>query len=86
MFTVNMLELDDRTLDPVCRVALHGVSDQLLRWHHRQSVLANMRGVGEPIFEHYFPPGTDIMGEIMREPYADCRLEMELMSRLQDMM
>ncbi|EFR03712.1 hypothetical protein MGYG_06709 [Nannizzia gypsea CBS 118893] len=27
------------------------------------SVLANMKGVGEPTFEHDFPPGTDMMGE-----------------------
>jgi hypothetical protein len=37
------------------------VSDQLLRLHFRQSVLANMRGAGEPVFEHDFPPGTDML-------------------------
>ncbi|KAF8416262.1 hypothetical protein EV426DRAFT_627516 [Tirmania nivea] len=25
--------------------------DQLLRWHFRQAILANMRGAGEPVFE-----------------------------------
>ena len=28
------------------------VPDPLLRWHFRQSVLANMGGNGEPIFEN----------------------------------
>ena len=31
--------------------------DQVLRWHFRQAVLANMRGQGEPIFESDFPWG-----------------------------
>jgi hypothetical protein len=76
--------LDGRILDPVCRdpANLHRVSDQLLRWHFRQSVLANMRGAGEPIFEHDFPPGTDMMAEMQQEPYAQERLEMEFASRL----
>ncbi|KAF8475851.1 hypothetical protein BDZ91DRAFT_615368, partial [Kalaharituber pfeilii] len=30
-------------------------------WHFRQSILANMRGAGEPIFEDDFPPGADMM-------------------------
>ncbi|KAF1813960.1 hypothetical protein P152DRAFT_465712 [Eremomyces bilateralis CBS 781.70] len=34
--------------------------DQLLRWHFGQAVLANMRGAGEPVFEHDFLPGSDI--------------------------
>ncbi|CAI4215827.1 unnamed protein product [Parascedosporium putredinis] len=35
---------------------------ELLRWHFRQAVLTNMRGAGEPVFEHDFPPGSDMMG------------------------
>ena len=60
----------------------HCVSEQLLRWHFRQSVLANMRGEGEPIFEHDFPPGTDMVGEIRDGPYAKERFEMEIAARL----
>ena len=60
----------------------HCVSEQLLRWHFRQSVLANMRGEGEPIFEHDFPPGTDMMGEIREGPYAKERFEMEVAAEL----
>ena len=76
--------LDGRTLDPVCRdpVDPHCVSDQLLRWHFRQSVLANVRGAGEPVFEVTSPPGTDMMGEILRGPYAKERLELEMTARL----
>ncbi|KAF8424380.1 HNH endonuclease-domain-containing protein [Tirmania nivea] len=55
---------------------------QLLRWHFRQAVLANMRGAGEPVFEVDFPPGSDIMGEIMEGPMAASRMEFELFSRL----
>jgi len=56
--------------------------DDLLRWHFRQAVLANMRGEGEPAFESNFPSGSDMMGEIMSGPKADERMEFELFSRL----
>ena len=39
-------------------------SENVLGWHFRQAVLANMRGAGEPVFECDFPPGSDMMGEI----------------------
>ncbi|KAG0633826.1 hypothetical protein HOY80DRAFT_989743 [Tuber brumale] len=55
--------------------------DQLLRWHFRQAVLTNMKGAGEPCFENDFPPGTDMMGEIMSGPKAGERMEFELFSR-----
>ena len=54
----------------------------LLRWHFRQAVLANMSGDGEPIFEHEFPPGADILGEIACDPIGGKRMEFELFSRL----
>ena len=75
---------DGKILDPVCRNPAdpNSVSDQLLRWHFRQSVLANMRGVGEPIFEHDFPPGTDMMDEILAGPNGKQRFEFEMASRL----
>jgi hypothetical protein len=56
--------------------------DELLRWHFRQAVLANMRGVGEPVFEHDFPPGSDIVGGILRGPRPAERMEFELFGRL----
>ncbi|KIW78778.1 hypothetical protein Z517_08617 [Fonsecaea pedrosoi CBS 271.37] len=56
--------------------------DPLLRWHFRQAVLANMRGTGEPHFEHDLPPGSDIVGEILRGPKSGERMEFELFSRL----
>lgn len=31
------------------------VSDEILRWHFRQAVLANMKGAGDPVFEHDLP-------------------------------
>jgi hypothetical protein len=56
--------------------------NQLLRWHFRQAVLANMRGAGEPRFEHDFPPGSDIVGDILHGPKAAERMEFELFNRL----
>jgi len=45
-------------------------------------VFANMRGAGEPAFECDFPPGSDMVGEIMSGPRAGERMEFELFSRL----
>ena len=56
--------------------------DELLRWHFRQAVLTNMRGAGEPVFEHDFPPGSDMVGSILKGPKATERMEFELFSRL----
>ena len=56
--------------------------DQLLRWHFRQAILVNMRGAGEPRFEHDFPPGSDIVGDILHGPKAAERMEFELFNRL----
>ena len=41
-----------------------------------------MRGAGEPVFEHDFPPGSDIMGEILEGPKAAERMQFELFNRL----
>lgn len=61
------------------------VVDELLRWHFRQAILANMKGDGEPRFEHDFPAGTDMMGEILEGPFPAERMELELFSRLRRM-
>ena len=86
MFDLDRWGIDGRILDRVCRDPTnpHRVSDQLLRWHFRQSVLANMRGAGEPVFEHDFPPGTDMMAELQEGPLAQERFELELSSRLRE--
>jgi len=57
-------------------------ADQLLRWHFRQAVLANMRGAGEPVFENDFPPGSDMAGEVRNGFKPAERMEFELFSRL----
>ena len=59
--------------------------DDLLRWHFRQAVLVNVMGAGEPSFEIDFPPGSNVMGEIMRGPRAGERMEFELFSRFNAM-
>lgn len=68
--------LDRRLLDDERRP-----SPELLRWHFRQAVLANMRGAGEPIFEHDFPDGSDILADIREGPRAADRMEFELFGR-----
>ena len=84
MFVPDDWGIDGRTLDPICRDPNdpNHVSEEVLRWHFRQSVLANMRGGGEPIFETDFPPGTDMMATMRAEPYSKERFEMEIASRL----
>ncbi|KAK9241663.1 HNH endonuclease-domain-containing protein [Lipomyces tetrasporus] len=83
-FDTDTFGIDGRTLDPNCRDHNNekGVRDELLRWHFRQTVLANMRGAGEPSFEMDFPPGSDMMGEILSGQEAAKRMEAELFSRL----
>jgi hypothetical protein len=41
-----------------------------------------VRGAGEPVFKFHFPPGLDIMGEIMSGPRAGDRMEFELFNCL----
>jgi hypothetical protein len=41
-----------------------------------------MKGAGEPIFEHDFPPNSDILGDILTGPRAAERMEAELFGRL----
>ncbi|KAI2792486.1 hypothetical protein POX_b02524 [Penicillium oxalicum] len=83
-FIPDDMGVDGRILDPVCRNPdePNHVSDDLLRWHFRQSVLGNMRGAGEPSFEHDYPPGSDMLKEILEGPYPNERFEMELSLRL----
>ncbi|KAK9318939.1 hypothetical protein V1517DRAFT_334153 [Lipomyces orientalis] len=51
-FMEDTFRLDERTLDLVCRDPAdeRSVRDELLRWHFRQAILANMKGNGEPVF------------------------------------
>lgn len=57
--------------------------DQLLRWHFRQAGLANMKGAGEPVFKHDFPPGSDIAGQIRSGLKATERTQFEMFTRLE---
>lgn len=41
-----------------------------------------MKGAGAPVFEHDFPSGSDMMGDIISGPMAAERMEFELFSRL----
>ncbi|KAK9349775.1 hypothetical protein V1523DRAFT_371737 [Lipomyces doorenjongii] len=83
-FDKDVFNIDGRELDSICRES-NGeecVRDGLLRWHFHQAVLANMRRAGEPVFEMDFPPGSDMVGEILSSPQANKRMEAELFSRL----
>lgn len=81
-FTLDGDDLAGKYLDQKFRDDPRRPVDQLLRWHFRQAVLANMRGAGEPRFEHDFPPGSDIVGDILNGPKPEERMEFELFSRL----
>ncbi|KAK9262066.1 hypothetical protein V1519DRAFT_467290 [Lipomyces tetrasporus] len=70
-FDKDSSRIDGRILDPICRNPNGG-----------DAVLVNMRGAGEPSFEMDFPPGSDMMGEILSGPEADKRMEAELFSWL----
>ncbi len=41
-----------------------------------------MKGAGEPDFEHNFPPGSDMIGDILSGPMAGERMQFELFTRL----
>lgn len=41
-----------------------------------------MKGIGEPIWEHDFPDGSDMIAEIIEGPLAAERMGLELFSRL----
>ncbi|PUU83146.1 hypothetical protein B9Z19DRAFT_1039877 [Tuber borchii] len=69
-------------IDPLSRQKEGWPPMRLLRWHFEQAVLTNMKGAGEPCFETDFPPGSDMIGEIMSGPKAAERMEFELFSRL----
>ncbi|OQE90795.1 hypothetical protein PENNAL_c0011G11048 [Penicillium nalgiovense] len=70
-FSYDNWGVDNRVLEYVCRKEGNSdrVADELLHWHFRQCVLANMKGDGEPVFEHDFLPDADMIGEILRGPY-----------------
>ncbi|PLN82432.1 hypothetical protein BDW42DRAFT_166807 [Aspergillus taichungensis] len=83
-FMEDTFGLYGRILDPVCRdpVDPNRVSDPILRWLFRPSVLGNLRGPGEPSFEHDFSPSSDMLREIRQGPFSVERFEMELFARL----
>jgi hypothetical protein len=41
-----------------------------------------MRGAGGPVFEHDFPPGSDMIGTILGGPSPAARMEFELFNRM----
>jgi hypothetical protein len=41
-----------------------------------------MKGAGEPVFEHDFPPGSDTISDILKGPKAAERMEFELFNRM----
>ncbi|KAG0642747.1 hypothetical protein HOY80DRAFT_881095 [Tuber brumale] len=74
-----------RNLDQSFLENPHRPVDHLLRWHFRQAVLVNMKGAGEPCFETDFPPGSDVMGDIINGPKPRERMEFELLTRFNAM-
>ncbi|PUU79019.1 hypothetical protein B9Z19DRAFT_1047514 [Tuber borchii] len=86
-FAPNTLDysIAGRHLDQTFLDNPHRPVDQVLRWHFRQAVLVNMKGAGEACFETDFPPGSDMIGEIMSGAKAAERMEFELFTRFNAM-
>ncbi|KAI5304842.1 hypothetical protein KEM56_005841 [Ascosphaera pollenicola] len=84
VFCKDIFKIEGKKLDKVCRQKddPNSISKEILRWHFRQAVLANMRSVGEPTFETDFPPGSDRLGAMRNEPYGKERLEKALDFRM----
>ena len=71
--------LEDRTTSPASGL---GISDNALRWHFEQAVLANMKGTaGEETWDYDLEEGDEI-GQILDGPHAGERMEAELFARL----
>ncbi|KAJ6261876.1 hypothetical protein Dda_2675 [Drechslerella dactyloides] len=79
LFAEENYPVDGKNLDPICLNPddPNRVHDDFLRWHFRQAVLANVRGNGEPVFEHDFA-GMDQLAEMAKEPYSDLRIGFEV--------
>ncbi|KAF3211247.1 hypothetical protein TWF106_007870 [Orbilia oligospora] len=59
-----------------------GARDTLLQWHFRQSVLANMRGAGEPIWDYGPNEEGDVVGRLLSSDHTMTRLGEEVGARL----
>lgn len=60
-----------------------GARDNLLSWHFRQCVLANMRGAGAPVWDYDSDGPGDVVGRILTEDiHGQTRLGAEIESRL----
>jgi hypothetical protein len=81
-FDVNSVEFAGQHLDSRLPEDPRRPVEQLLRWHFRQAVLVNVRGTGEPVLEHDFPPGSDMVGSILKGPKPAERMEFELFNRM----
>jgi hypothetical protein len=82
VFNTDIRHVSGRRLDDQFRNDPRRAVDQLLRWHFRQAVLTNVKGAGVPVYDHDFPPGSDMLSDIRRGPLATERMEFELFSRL----
>ena len=57
-----------------------GVRDELLRWHLRMCVLANMKEAGEPLWD--YGDADDNAGAVLSEDPSGERLALEVSARL----
>ncbi|OBT53081.1 hypothetical protein VE04_05710 [Pseudogymnoascus sp. 24MN13] len=82
--TRDHVNVDGRRLALCCRDPQNPlrVPDELLRWHHREAILASMKGAGEKPWDMHYSEGGDIMQEIREGPDAVERMEAELFTRL----
>jgi hypothetical protein len=82
-FDLDFRKVGGRTLAESARENdISGARDQLLMWHFRQCILANMSGTGEPIWDYGDNEPGDQVAQIMEEDESGRRLYLELAHRL----
>lgn len=83
-FTVDTERVAGRVLNATTRPSQDSnltVSDNVLRWHFHQSILTNMKGAGERIWD-LDPAGGDPMNTILADSDAVEIMEVEMGNRL----
>lgn len=83
-FTVDTEKVAGRVLSATTKPSFDTnltVNDKILRWHFHQSILTNMKGAGERIWD-LDPGGGDPMNIILADPDAADIMEVEMGKRL----
>jgi hypothetical protein len=82
-FARDMIRIGGKTLaESAGENGICGARKELLLWHFRQCVFANMRGAGEPKWDYGDDEPGERIAQIMKEDASGHRLYLELAHRL----